>query len=68
MATPKFDPKNPEHVKIMDEINYGNGLPVGGWGEVAQDAELISGKGAWTEKVLGGRRCWACLLSKEKRN
>ena len=28
VATPKFDANNPEHVKIMDEINYGNGLPV----------------------------------------
>ena len=28
VATPKFDASNPEHVKIMDEINYGNGLPV----------------------------------------
>ena len=28
VATPKYDPKNPEHVRIMDEINYGNGLPV----------------------------------------
>ena len=23
-----FDPANPEHVRIIDEINYGNGLPV----------------------------------------
>ncbi len=28
VSTHKYDPKNPEHVRIMDEINYGNGLPV----------------------------------------
>ena len=28
VSTKKYDPKNPEHVKIIDEINYGNGLPV----------------------------------------
>lgn len=29
VSTKKFDPKNAEHVRIIDEINYGNGLPVG---------------------------------------
>lgn len=28
VATEKFDPTNQEHVRIMDEINFGNGLPV----------------------------------------
>ena len=28
VATKMFDPDNKEHVKIMDEINFGNGLPV----------------------------------------
>jgi 24-methylenesterol C-methyltransferase len=28
VSTKKFDPKNPDHVKIIDEINFGNGLPV----------------------------------------
>jgi 24-methylenesterol C-methyltransferase len=27
VATKEFDPKNAEHVRIMDEINFGNGLP-----------------------------------------
>jgi 24-methylenesterol C-methyltransferase len=27
VATEKFDPTNQEHVRIMDEINFGNGLP-----------------------------------------
>eukprot|EP00877_Chromochloris_zofingiensis_P006169 jgi/Chrzof1/1805/Cz10g21220.t1 len=27
VATKNFDPKNPEHVRIIDEINFGNGLP-----------------------------------------
>ena len=44
VATPKFDASNPEHVKIMDEINYGNGLPVrrgggGGGGRTAASRE-----------------------------
>ncbi|CAL8460594.1 g123 [Coccomyxa elongata] len=27
VATKEYDPNNPEHVRIMDEINFGNGLP-----------------------------------------
>ena len=27
LRTPLFDPQNPEHVKAIDDINYGNGLP-----------------------------------------
>lgn len=28
VSTPAYNPKNPDHVRIMDEINFGNGLPV----------------------------------------
>ncbi len=28
VATKEYDPNNPRHVTIMDEINFGNGLPV----------------------------------------
>lgn len=28
VATKEYDPNNKEHVRIIDEINYGNGLPV----------------------------------------
>lgn len=28
VATKRFDPANPAHVKILDDINFGNGLPV----------------------------------------
>ena len=28
VATKKFDKNNSEHVRIIDEINFGNGLPV----------------------------------------
>ena len=28
VATKDFDPDNAEHVRIIDEINFGNGLPV----------------------------------------
>ncbi len=28
VSTNKFDPNNAQHVKIIDEINFGNGLPV----------------------------------------
>ena len=28
VGTSLFNPENPEHVRVMDEINYGNGLPV----------------------------------------
>ena len=29
VATKEFDPNNADHVRIIDEINFGNGLPVG---------------------------------------
>lgn len=28
VATKEYDASNPDHVRIMDEINFGNGLPV----------------------------------------
>lgn len=28
VSTKEYDPNNKDHVRIMDEINYGNGLPV----------------------------------------
>ena len=28
VATKDYDPSQSEHVRIIDEINYGNGLPV----------------------------------------
>ena len=28
VSTARFDANNAEHVRIIDEINYGNGLPV----------------------------------------
>ncbi len=38
VSTPKYDPKNPEHVRIMDEINFGNGLPVSAGGHTRKAA------------------------------
>lgn len=28
VSTKEYDPTNRHHVRIIDEINYGNGLPV----------------------------------------
>ena len=28
VSTKEYDPNNRDHVRIIDEINYGNGLPV----------------------------------------
>eukprot|EP00798_Chlamydomonas_sp_ICE-L_P031104 gene31104-6235_t len=43
VATKMYDPKNAEHVKIMDEINFGNGLPeMRTWTE-AEAAGLTAG-------------------------
>ena len=28
VSTKEYDPSNKDHVRIIDEINYGNGLPV----------------------------------------
>lgn len=28
VSTKKYNPNNRDHVRIIDEINYGNGLPV----------------------------------------
>ena len=31
VATKEYNAKDPEHVRIIDEINFGNGLPVSLW-------------------------------------
>ncbi len=42
VSTPKFDAKNPEHVQIMDEINYGNGLPeMRSWKEAEEAGKKV---------------------------
>jgi 24-methylenesterol C-methyltransferase len=48
VSTKDYDPANPEHVKIIDEINFGNGLPEMRTWKQAEDAgkavglELVS--------------------------
>lgn len=38
VSTKDFDPSNPEHVKVIDEINFGNGLPEMRTWKQAEDA------------------------------
>lgn len=47
VSTPLYDANNPEHVRIMDEINYGNGLPDMRTWKQAEDA----GKGVGFELI-----------------
>jgi hypothetical protein len=48
VSTGLFDPSNPTHVRIMDEINFGNGLPVrgeGGLGSGLRNGLPVRGEG-----------------------
>lgn len=45
VTTKLYDPNNADHVAIIDEINWGNGLPV--WGEgLRMGAVTCGGQGA----------------------
>jgi hypothetical protein len=52
VSTKAFDPNNKEHVRIIDEINFGNGLPVRGGGGDALGAR-------WDVSVPVSE-CWRC--------
>ena len=57
VATEKYDAASKEHVRIMDEINYGNGLPVS-----AQCALLL--QFVWClhcTEMSRGAGAWACI-------
>ncbi len=61
VSTPAFDPSNPDHVRIIDEINFGNGLPEMRTWKQAEDAgkavgfELVTSLDlATASKVAGG--------------
>ena len=41
VSTRQYDPSNKDHVRIMDEINYGNGLPVGHVNIVAEHTTIF---------------------------
>eukprot|EP00197_Chlamydomonas_leiostraca_P006353 CAMPEP_0202865196 /NCGR_PEP_ID=MMETSP1391-20130828/5325_1 /ASSEMBLY_ACC=CAM_ASM_000867 /TAXON_ID=1034604 /ORGANISM="Chlamydomonas leiostraca, Strain SAG 11-49" /LENGTH=380 /DNA_ID=CAMNT_0049545001 /DNA_START=23 /DNA_END=1165 /DNA_ORIENTATION=+ len=52
VATPKFDPKNAEHVRIMDEINYGNGLPeMRTWKEAEDAGKAVGFELVWSQDI-----------------
>lgn len=53
VATKNFDPNNPEHVQIMDQINYGNGLPVS---KTAEGRRVGGRKGGGREEEGGTER------------
>ncbi|PNW75007.1 hypothetical protein CHLRE_12g500500v5 [Chlamydomonas reinhardtii] len=60
VSTQKFDVNNAEHVKIMDEINFGNGLPEMRTWKEAEDAgknvgfELVMSLDLATASVVAG--------------
>lgn len=61
VSTKHYDPKNPEHVRIIDEINFGNGLPEMRTWKQAEDAgkavgfKLVTSLDlATASKVAGG--------------
>lgn len=43
VSTKAFDPNNPEHVRIIDEINFGNGLPEMRTWQQAEEAGKAAG-------------------------
>ncbi|GFR46821.1 hypothetical protein Agub_g8457 [Astrephomene gubernaculifera] len=60
VSTAKYDASNPEHVKIIDEINFGNGLPEMRTYKEAEDAgknvgfELVMSMDLATASVVAG--------------
>lgn len=60
VSTAKFDASNPEHVKIIDEINFGNGLPEMRTYKEAENAgksvgfELITSLDLATSSIVAG--------------
>ncbi|EFJ51011.1 hypothetical protein VOLCADRAFT_103647 [Volvox carteri f. nagariensis] len=59
VSTHKYDPKNPEHVRIIDEINFGNGLPEMRTWKEAEDA----GKNVGFELVMSLDLATASIVS-----
>jgi hypothetical protein len=60
VATKDFDGANPEHVRIIDEINYGNGLPVGAPSYLPSPCiALLRSSPYYSVKPLAGA-CWIC--------
>ncbi|GLC44114.1 hypothetical protein PLESTF_000693200 [Pleodorina starrii] len=60
VSTHKYDSQNPEHVKVIDEINFGNGLPEMRTWKQAEDAgknvgfELVMSLDLATASVVAG--------------
>lgn len=51
VSTAKYNPKNADHVRIIDEINFGNGLPVRSHGG--------PGRHRAGEAKIGREMCWS---------
>uniref|UniRef100_A0A7S3QZT3 Methyltransferase n=1 Tax=Dunaliella tertiolecta TaxID=3047 RepID=A0A7S3QZT3_DUNTE len=68
VSTPKYNPNNPEHVRIMDEINFGNGLPeMRSWKDAEEAGKKVGFELVWsinlaTSSVVCGP--WYHRLSK----
>ena len=43
VATKEFDPNDEDHVRIIDEINFGNGLPVSDSTALSNHAAFLLG-------------------------
>mmetsp|Transcript_21268 Transcript_21268/g.36218 ORF Transcript_21268/g.36218 Transcript_21268/m.36218 type:complete len:389 (+) Transcript_21268:36-1202(+) len=52
VSTPKFNPKDPEHMKVMDEINFGNGLPeMRTWKEAEAAGKSVGFELVWSQDL-----------------
>ncbi|GFH20994.1 methyltransferase [Haematococcus lacustris] len=52
VSTKLFDPSNPTHVKIMDEINYGNGLPeMRTWKQAEEAGKSVGFELLWAQDL-----------------
>lgn len=54
VSTKQYDPANPEHVRVIDEINFGNGLPEMRTYTQAEDAGKAVGFKLVTRLVCAG--------------
>lgn len=52
VSTSVYNPKNVEHVRIMDEINFGNGLPeMRTWKEAEQAGKNVGFELVWSQDL-----------------
>ncbi len=72
VATKDYNPSNPDHVRIMDEINYGNGLPVNDLPAMHILLSFVGPHARLHPMYRSAKsnlcfKCWPCCLLQEMR-